>query len=224
MNVALKPGAALRHRSTVSAQPFWRKNFRILKMFLGGSALAMLVACAAVTPSKDLLAGMNARGPAKTILQLDLKSSPALPPGEKGVDADFDGSGDALHLNGYDSYYRIFRIDPSQGKLKFVVRAYCRCLGFDKRQLVPVLRFITDTGEIIDPSDTRYSLVQAENFTPMSLKLRAFVPGNNIRYVVVAADNSQPDAVVQGLNFDAGLHLDVRSYPLGKFNLTYQSL
>jgi len=214
----------LRRRLSASATSFRRMDLRYLKIFVGGMALTALAACAAVPPSKDILAATNARGQPKTIAQLDLKKATTLSPGDEGADANFDGSGDALHLNGYDSYYHIFRIDPSQGRLKFVVRAYCRCLGFDKRQLVPVLRFLTDDGEVIEASDTRYSLVQAENFTPMSLKLRVFVPGNNIRYVIVAADNSQPDAVVQGINFNAGFHMDVRSYPLGKFNLTYQSL
>lgn len=194
-------------------------------MLVASVALASLASCASVPPSSNVLAGMSAHGQVKAITQLDLKDATMLPRGQEGLDAAFDGSGDVLHLGGYDSYYRVYRIDPSQGKLKVVVRAYCRCLGFDKRMMVPVLRFLDDGGEPVDATvDARYSLVQAESFTPMSLKLRIFVPSGHIRYVVVAADNSQPDSTVQGINVDGMLHLDIRSYPLGKFNVTYEVL
>ena len=216
----LSTGCALPHPSSVSARYVRPAVLR----FAAYMALASLAGCASVPTSSSLLAGIRAHGQARTIAQLDLKAATMLPPGQEGVDAAFDGSGDVLHLTGYDSYYRVFHIEPSQGQLKVVVRAYCRCLGFDKRMMVPLLRFLDDRGVPVEATDTRYSLVQAESFTPMSLKLRVFVPAGNIRYVVVVADNSQPDSTVQGINVDGMLHLDIRSYPLGKFNVTYQVL
>ena len=213
-------GCALPRPSSASA----RNVHATVLRFAACMAFASLAGCASVPTSGSLLAGMGARGQAKTIAQLDLKAATVLPLGQEGLDAAFDGSSDVLHLTGYDSYYRIFRIDPSEGQRKVVVRAYCRCLGFDKRMMVPVLRFLDDRGLPVEAIDTRYSLVQAESFTPMSLKLRVFVPAGNVRYVVVVADNSQPDSTVQGINVDGVLHLDIRSYPLGKFNVTYQAL
>lgn len=219
-----KMGGALRHRPEACAGALKGSLIRVLERSIAVGLVIALAACGPVRPSTQILAAMGAHGVPKSIGEIDLRSATALAAGNAGVDAVFDASSDVLSMNGYDSYYRVYRINPSQGTLKFIVTADCTCVSFDKRLMVPMLMVLSDAGKTIAAPDARYSFVQTKGFTQWQMKLRVLVPAAGVRYVVVATNNSRPDAVVQGLDMGDGAHLDIRNYPIGKYNVSLQSL
>lgn len=188
-------------------------------------AFVLLAAgCASVPPSSQYLSRIN-RESAPPVTSVALLDTP--PMLAAGVNkATIDPGDKIVRIDKYNSYYKIFKIPAAQGNLHLTLDSYCSCLSFDKRIMVPVMIILSSDGAVTKPAQYQHYLHQASGLnSPLHISLDADVPAAAAGYVLIAADNSQPDATIQRLLFRSAMssdELDVRSYPIGHFELTYK--
>lgn len=195
------------------------------KLLWAGALSLLLVACASTPPSSEYLSTLNNQDIKTTLSSfVPPDHAPLLTTG--GVKSELDENDGTIQLNGYGSYYKVFELQESGAK-QFEVNAVCSCLGFDKRILVPALYLFSAQGKLVPATSTKYKITPPSGFTPMRLTLDARVDAGNPKYILVAADNSNPDSTVESIvvkELPGGspvLNLQIRSYPVGKFQLSY---
>ncbi|MFC5526786.1 hypothetical protein ACFPPA_13675 [Rhodanobacter ginsengisoli] len=183
----------------------------------------ILSGCAAVPPTQDVMGHLLHAEPVP-LAAVELKSDAPLL-GIQPVKGELGAGAPVVELTQGSSYYRLYRLTPVHGTLHLKVTSYCACLGFDKRIAVPVVRVLTKDGQVINPSPDgyEYSVEGAHSFTPLSMTLDVTVPGADADYALVAADNSHPDTSITRINFGWGSQLDIRTYPIGRFDVRYVS-
>ena len=150
---------------------------------------------------------------------------PALPLPPKGVRSELGKGDQVFSFSGYLSYYKVFELpQQARGKIHVLVTGECACLGFDKRTLVPVVYALTSTGEVVPVSAIKYSVRGG-----VLVDLNLDITGNGTKYILVASNNAEADRrvgdiAIMGMGGGPVMNLDVRSYPTGKFHLTYHSI
>jgi len=189
--------------------------------------LFFLSGCAAVPSTPDVMGNLVEANPVPLAAVKLRSDAPLL--GTQPVKGELGPGAPAVKLTQGSSYYRLYRLPQVNGTLHLKVTSYCACLGFDKRVAVPVVRVLTKAGKVIEPMPDgyEYSVEGAHGFTPLSVVLDVAVPSPNAAYALVASDTSRPDASVERINIVgiAGslMRLNVRAYPVGRFDIRYAS-
>jgi|SRR5690348_2118047 len=183
----------------------------------------LLTGCATLPPGQEVISTL-AHDNAIPLTAVKLRNDAPLL-GVQPVEGEFGPGAPVVELAKGNSYYRLFRLNPASGNLHLKVTSYCACLGFDKRVAVPLLRVLTKSGQVVSllPDGYEYSVEGAHGFTPLSVTLDVTVPGAEAAYALVAADNSRPDSPISGINLNGLLHLEILSYPVGRFDIRYVS-
>lgn len=181
----------------------------------------LLSGCATVPPSQDVMSHLS-QGHPVPMTAVKLSSNAALLSAQP-TKGELGPGGPVVELAQGDSYYRLFRLTPTQGTLHLKVTSYCACLGFDKRVVVPVVSVLTKDGQAVKPTPNgyEYSVEGPHGFTPLAVTLDVTVPGDEAAYALIAADNSRPSAPVSGINISGLLHLEILAYPVGRFDVRY---
>ncbi|MFK2878928.1 hypothetical protein [Rhodanobacter hydrolyticus] len=183
--------------------------------------IPLISGCATVPPTQDVMGDLAHANPvplAAVRLQTD---APLL--GAQSVEGELGPGAPVVELAQGNSYYRLYRLSPVHGALHLKVTSYCACFGLDKRIAVPVVRVLTKTGQVINPSPDGYdySVDGAHGFTPLSMTLDVAVPGADAGYALVASDNSRLDTSITRINFSWGNQLNILTYPVGRFDIRY---
>jgi hypothetical protein len=183
----------------------------------------LLSGCATVPSTSTVMNGLtNAHSVPSA--EVTLKSDAPLVSNQP-VKGELGPGAPVVQLKQGNSYYRLYRLTPVDGALHLKVTSYCACFGFDKHIAVPVIRVLTKSGHVIEPSSDgyEYAVEGAHGFTPLSVTLDVTVPGAKADYALVAADNSRPGASVNRINIGGLMQLDVQAYPLGRFDIRHVS-
>ncbi|UJJ50375.1 hypothetical protein [Rhodanobacter denitrificans] len=183
--------------------------------------ILLISGCATVPPSKDVMSSLARANPVP-LMAIKLQSGAPLL-STHPIEGDLGPGAPVVELMQGNSYYRLYRLSPVNGTLHLKVTSYCACLGMDKRIAVPIVRVLTKTGQVVNPSPDGYdySVEGQGSFTPLSMALDVTVPGADANYALVASDNSHLDTSITRINFDWGNHLDILTYPIGRFDVRY---